>query len=52
MPKITMLEAIRAALLEEMERDPAVVTRERILESMAAHLKPPKVCWQNLALSG
>ncbi len=26
MPEITMLEAIRAALFEEMERDPAVVT--------------------------
>ena len=25
MPEITMLEAIRAALFEEMERDPAVV---------------------------
>jgi hypothetical protein len=38
MAQITMLEAIREALFEEMDRDPG-------------HLRPPKGCSRSLATS-
>ena len=49
MPEITMLEAIREALFEEMERDPAVVLSARISASMAARSRLPRGCWQDSA---
>ena len=49
MPETTYVEAIRQAMLEEMDRDPAVVLISEASACTAERSKLPRVCWRALA---